>query len=151
MGMPWQRSKVVVSRRGCVWRLHGAPTASSAMLLRCYRAPTALRRRCHGVLCNSPRSYSDCTELPWRSLRSYRAFTALPSRFHGVLCDATALLPRFHGVATECYAMNAPLNRSGNAATAPWERNERGGSAVRSQAIAIKNSVGSRQHAVGAP
>ena len=90
---PWERRGSAVrlqcERRGCVWRLYGTPTASSAMLPR----PTALRRRCHGVFCNSPRSYSECTELPWRLLRSYHAFTVLSRRFHGVS-------PCFHRAST---------------------------------------------------
>ena len=79
-------------RRGCVWRLYSVPTAFSAMVLRCYRAPMALRRRGHGMLCNSTR-----TSATLRSCNcDHCALTAFSPRFS---CASTA----FSAMLLRCY------------------------------------------------
>ena len=131
----WELRMITISlqqRRGSAVWTPWLCLALARHSLWCYCVVTVSPRRCHGVLCNSPHSYSDCTELPWWSLCS-----ALSYHFHGVLCDATALLR----ASTECFVMNAPRNRSGNAARAQGKRCEITGNRHQElRRIAIKRS-----------
>ena len=82
--------------------------------------------------------------------RFHRAFLALPRRSLRCYCVVIAILWRCHGVLCNECTTKSLWERRKIALGTPRERNERRGSAMRSQAIAIKNSVGSRKSAVGA-